>query len=398
MHLYEHVSQLPEDPILGITIEYNEDNRDEKVLLAVGIYREKNHSNTRMECVYEAEKRIIDTQPSKAYLPIDGNKRYLEATFNLLFGHDLATANAENVAKIQTLGGTGALRLAGDLLVQNVSSKIHFSTPTWPNHKNIFNASGAQIHQYPYYNDQTHEIRYDELKEYLKRLSPKEIVLLHACCHNPTGVDLTKDQWIEISKIMKERELIALFDTAYQGFGEGIDEDMFSIRHFAEQKNNMLVACSHSKTFGLYGERIGALFVFASNEDEKVRVLQNLKKLARGNYSNPPRHGAALVDHIVHSKELKNTWENELKSYRERLSSLRTTLIKELKANGSTKDYDFFQNRRGLFCFTGLSKEQVIELREKFGIYMTLDGRMNISGLNEDNIQYVTNSIVQVGG
>ncbi|MBI5273806.1 MAG: aspartate/tyrosine/aromatic aminotransferase [Chlamydiales bacterium] len=398
MGIYGKLAKLPEDPILGITAEFNDDPRSQKIFLAVGIYKQEDGSSRRMKAVYEAEKKILDTQPTKVYLPINGNKKFLEQTFILLFGKQLGEETFDRVAKMQSLGGTGALCLGANLLVREVGSGFHLSTPTWPNHNNIFEYAGGKVFHYPYYDHTTHAMKYDAFIDYIKKLEPRNIVILHACCHNPTGIDFTKDQWKEISGIMKERRLIAFFDLAYQGFGDGIEEDVFSIRLFVKEKVDMLVACSHSKTFGLYGERVGALYVFTENEEEAVKVLQNLKKIARSTYSNPPRHGVAIVETILHDDELMALWNEELKESRKRLASIRERFVDGLKAKKAKRNYSHLINKKGLFCFTDLSKDEVISIREKFGIYMTLDGRINLSGLTQDNLDYVIRSMIEVGG
>ncbi len=398
MGIFDKVGELPTDPILGIAAEFDEDTRDNKVFLAVGVYKQEDGSCKRMEAVYEAEKKILDTQPSKVYLPIEGNKKYAEETLRIVLGDNLYSNIRERVAKIQTLGGTGALYLATKLLIEEVSSDFHLSDPTWANHKMIVELAGGKLHHYPYYDPHKQVFLFEQMTKYIEGLPSKSILLLHACCHNPTGIDPTYEQWEKIAHLMKKKGLIALFDLAYQGFGDNLEQDTRAIKLFTDEGVDLLIACSHSKTFGLYAERIGALYVITQNPEQAKRVGQHLKRFARSSYSNPPKHGAAIVEHVLHDDELRNLWEKEIQQARNRLKEIREKFYHKLVHAKAKKNYEFILQRKGMFCFTGLSKEQVIQIRERFGIYMTLDGRLNLSGLNKNNMDYVVHGIVEVGG
>ncbi len=398
MGIYEKVGELPADPILGIAAEFEEDTREKKVFLAVGVYKHEEGSCKRMNAVYEAEKKILDTQPSKVYLPIEGHKKYCDETLRLVLGEDLFMTFSPRIAKVQSIGGTGALCLGTKFLMEEVGNNFHLSDPTWANHKQIVEAAGGKLHHYPYYDPDKKKFLFEEFMDYIEQLPAKSILILHACCHNPTGIDPTKEKWEKIADVMKQRGLIAFFDSAYQGLGEGLEEDAAIIRFFIKEEMDVLVACSHSKTFGLYAERVGALFVVTQDSDEARKVTQHLKRFIRSSYSNPPKHGISIIEHILHDDEMRQLWEKELLQYRNRLKEIREKFYHKLKTMRAKKDYSFILQRKGMFCFTGLSKEQVTQLREDFGIYMTLDGRLNLSGLNDNNIDYVVQSMIGVGG
>lgn len=394
MGKFSHVPLAPADPILGLTKAFNEDSRREKVNLGVGVFRDDKLHTPILDVVLMAQEKLLRKETSKEYLPIDGNPDYLEAVGTLLFGSTCWQADKARIAGFQTLGGTGALSLGATFLKEELSStQIWIPDPSWPNHKKIFSQAHLQVHSYPYYSIQEHAISFNEILSTLSSLPPLSTVLFHGCCHNPTGADLTIKQWQEVCALLKAKSLIPFFDLAYQGLGEGIEEDPFAIRHALDQGLEMLISISLSKNFSLYAERVGALFVVSLDTEDKVKITSRIKQLIRTNYSNPPSHGAKIVEMILTTPSMRTLWEEELFFMRSRLHEARIQLALALSAN---QRFSHLGKGRGMFAFLGLTEEEVALLIEKYAIYMPNDGRINVCGLTKQNLGYVTQAIQEV--
>lgn len=393
---FKHILQAPSDSIFGLIADFMADPRPHKILLCLGVYGNEHLEIPIMKAVKKAEENLVKKEKTKSYLPIDGDKKFLNKLGSLIFGDFFWIKNCECIAALQTPGGTGALRLGGDFLKKNVSDRIAISDPTWANHRGIFTASGMKLDIYPYYNLQTQQLEFNRFIEHIEGLSAGSVVLLHACCHNPTGADLTLDQWKILSDLCLKKGLIPFFDFAYQGLGRGLDEDALAVRLFAEAGHQMLISYSLSKNFGLYAERIGGLFIVTESKEVACCVLSQLKTLVRTNYSNPPLHGSAIATEILSNPQLKKEWEDELGSMRARITEMRDLFCQTLIQKSLKKDFRFLLNKLGMFCLTGLDKRAVNLLREEFAIYMTQDGRMNITGLNQENITTTADAILKV--
>lgn len=374
---FERVGLAPADPIFKLTTEFEEDRRPNKVNLSVGLYRDEELRTPVLKTVKQAEKYLLESEKSKEYLPIGGDPVFVEKTKQLIFGDE------KNICGIQTPGGTGALRVAGDFIRNEISSTIALPDPTWPNHPGVFKKAGFTIVTYPYYDAEKHRLNTEAIFKMLRTVPEKSVVLFHACCHNPTGADLSHDEWNEVAAVVKTRRLLPLFDFAYQGFGDGIEEDAYPIRSFVEKSIECVVTASYSKNFGLYSERVGALFI-ATNSTQPV--LSKLKVYARTLYSNPPKHGAAIVAHILSDPTLKSEWVKEVDRMRHRIESLREEFVR-------AADVSYLKNRKGMFCYLGLEAEKVKRLKEEFGIYMAEGGRINLAGLSRQNFDYVVTSL-----
>jgi aspartate aminotransferase len=397
MGFFGHVPLASPDPILGLTAAFNADKRTMKVNLSVGLYRTADLKTPIMGCVKKAEAELLELEKSKEYLPIDGEKNYLELVGKLVFGDFFWSQSSKRICAVQTVGGTSALRIGGEFLKQEgIAQAIYLSSPTWPNHRGVFLKCGMQVENYPYYNLKKHELDFDELYAFLSKLSQHSIIMMHASCHNPTGADLTLDQWKKLSALFLSKKLIPFFDLAYQGIDQGLEEDAKAIRLFGQEGHEMLIACSFSKNFSLYSERVGALLVVGESHKVAEHVLSKIKTIVRTNYSNPPKHGAYVVAHILGSQKLKAEWEVELTVMRERIIEMRKAFVDALVAKSRDVDFSFLKNRSGMFSFCGLSEQQVKHLIEEYGIYMTSDGRINIAGLNWDNLDYVVSSLISV--
>ena len=393
---FKHISEAPADPIFGLIADFNQDMRPGKILLCVGIYLDEHLDAPVMKVVKKAEKNLVERESTKTYLPIEGGKNFLGKIGSLIFGDFFWVKNRECIVALQTPGGTGALRLGGEFLKQEVGNKISVPDPTWANHRGIFAACGMQLDIYPYYSLQTQKLEFKRFMQHMENLTTGTVVLLHACCHNPTGSDLTMDQWKIVSDLFLSKGLIPFFDFAYQGFREGFDEDAGTVRLFAEAGHHMFVAYSLSKNFGLYAERTGGLFVLTESAEVSSKVLSKLKVIIRTNYSNPPLHGAAIASEILSNPQLKKEWQEEVGSMRARMIKMRQLFCEALIKKSPKRDFRFLLEKSGMFCYTGLDKKEVERLREEFAIYMTQDGRMNLTGLNEENIEKVVDAIVKV--
>ncbi len=393
---FKHISQAPPDPIFGLMSDFAADTRGSKILLSVGVYVDEQGKVPILQSVKKAEKNLIAREETKSYLPIEGEKNFLNKIGSLIFGDFVWLKQRECIVAAQTPGGTGALRIGGEFLKKEVGDTIGVSDPTWVNHRGVFTACGLKLDIYPYYSLQTQKLEFERFIKHMESLTTGTIVLLHACCHNPTGSDFTFDQWKIISDLFLAKGLIPFFDFAYQGFREGLEEDAAAIRLFAEAGHHMLVAYSLSKNFGLYAERTGGLFILTESAEVASNVLSKVKSLIRTTYSNPPLHGSAIATEILSNPQLKQEWTQEVSLMRARIIKMRQLFCRALVAKSQKRDFRFLLEKSGMFCFTGLDKQEVSQLRDKFGIYMTHDGRMNLSGLNEKNLDTVVDAILKV--
>jgi aromatic-amino-acid transaminase len=397
--LFAHVEAAPGDPILGLTEQFVADPRPHKVNLGVGIYVDEHGKVPLLDCVREVEQALALTPRQRGYLPIDGLPAYNRATQTLLFGADSPLLAAGRVVTAQTVGGSGALRVAGDLLRQILGAgvKIAISNPSWGNHHVIFRNAGFELLEYRYYDPASKGIDEGGLLADLEALQPGTVVLLHGCCHNPTGVDLDANQWHRVVAVLKERRLLPFVDLAYQGFDRGTERDALAVRLLGEAGvENFVVANSYSKSFSLYGERVGALSIITGSKEEAARVLSQLKRVIRTNYSNPPTHGGAIVAAVLASPELRATWEAELGEMRDRIRAMRNGLVERLKTAGVDRDFSFVNAQRGMFSYSGLTAPQVDRLREEFGIYAVSTGRICVAALNTRNLDVVANAVAAV--
>ena len=395
--MFKHVEKAPADPILGLNEAFKNEASPNKINLGVGVYKNESGNTPILECVKKAEKILLETEKTKSYLSIQGSDEYTNIVKELILGKGSPILATKRAATVQSPGGTGALRIAADFIHKFLpKSKVWLSDPTWENHRQIFNSAGIETAFYPYYNAKTKWLYFDGMVETLSKIPAADVVLFHACCHNPTGVDISKDQWETIAKIATERGFLVLFDFAYQGFGNGLDEDAFAIRLFAEKIKNFMVSNSFSKNFGLYNERVGALTVVTENSDEAERVLSQLKICVRVNYSNPPGHGSAIVTTIISNPELNKLWITELKEMRDRIHTYRQKLVTALKEKGVKQNFDFILKQCGMFSYTGLTPEQVNKLREEYALYMVSTGRINLAGINAKNIEKIAQAISEV--
>ena len=387
----------PGDPILGLTEAFVADTRPNKVNLGVGIYYDEQGRIPLLRAVSEVEKKLALEAKPRGYLPIDGMPAYNTATQKLVFGEDSPLLAAGRVATSQTVGGSGALRIGADLLKQILpKAKIAISNPSWENHRVVFGFAGFEVVEYAYYDAATHGLDFTGMLADLGKLVPGTVVLLHACCHNPTGVDLNAEQWQQVVDLVKERGLLPFIDMAYQGFDEGIDADATAVRLFAASGiEAFVVANSYSKSFSLYGERVGALSVVGKTRDEALRVQSLVKRTIRSNYSSPLTHGGALVSGVLNSAELKAMWEQELSEMRERIHAMRAGMVEKLAAAGAPQ-FGFIQEQAGMFSYSGLSKAQVDRLREEFAIYAIGTGRICVAALNRANLDTVVNAVAAV--
>lgn len=395
--IFPQVELAPADPILGLTDAFKADTRTEKVNLGVGIYKDESGSTPILKSVKLAEEKILATENSKSYLGIEGVQAYNSVVQELLFGAEHRVVKNKRALTAQAPGGTGSLRVAAEFLVRNTESKtIWVSNPTWANHQNIFKSASLAIEQYRYYNAQTHGKDFDAMLADLSQAKAGDLVLLHGCCHNPTGIDLNEAEWQRIADLCLKQDLVPLFDFAYQGFGVGITEDAQGLRIVADTVPELLIANSFSKNFGLYNERIGAVTLVADTETTVAKAFSQVKSTIRGNYSNPPAHGALIVSTILADAELKTLWESELKEMRERIAKMRTLFVESLKAEGVTQDFSFISRQNGMFSFSGLTKEQVTQLKEEHAVYIVGSGRISVAGMTRDNMPVICKAIAKV--
>ena len=398
-HLFDEVALAPRDPILGLNEAFAADQRPTKVNLGMGVYSDENGKVPLLAAVRQAENSKVALAAARSYLPIDGIPGYNLAVQGLLFGIDSNLIADGRAVTVQGLGGTGALKIGADFLRQlEPHSDVHISDPSWENHRALFEAAGFKVNSYPYYDAATHGVKFDAWLSYLKNLKARSIVVLHACCHNPTGVDPTEAQWDEIIKVIVERDLIAFADIAYQGFGAGIYEDAAVIRKLVAKDIDFFVASSFSKSFSLYGERVGALTVVTGGKEQSGRVLSQLKRTIRTNYSSPPSHGASIVSMVLNTPELRATWESELAVMRTRIKRMRERLVALLDGLIPGRDFSFIASQNGMFSYSGLTSAQVEDLQVESGIYAVSTGRICVASLNDKNIEYVAKAIAHVVG
>ena len=387
----------PRDPILGLNESFNADTRSTKVNLGVGVYFDDNGKIPLLNAVKVAEKARLESMPPRGYQAIEGLAAYNQAVQTLLFGKDSALLAEGRVVTAEALGGTGALKLGADYLKRLLpNATVYISDPSWENHRALFESAGFPVDTYPYYDAATRGVNFEGMKAKLGSLAAGSIIVLHACCHNPTGADLNEAQWRETIEIIRARGLIAFIDMAYQGFADGISEDALALNLFSASGLQFFVSSSFSKSFSLYGERVGALSIVTAAKDEAARVLSQVKRVIRTNYSNPPTHGGAVVAAVLSNPELRQMWEDELAAMRVRIRSMRSSLVDKLKAKGTAQDFSFIIKQRGMFSYTGLSAEQVARLKDEFGIYAVSTGRICLAALNSKNIDYVADSIAAV--
>ena len=394
--LLNAIEMAPRDPILGITEAFNADKNPNKINLGVGVYNDDNGKLPLLECVRKAEAQLMEKLSPRGYLPIDGLAAYDKAVQELVFGADSSVVKDKRAVTAQAIGGTGALKLGADFLKRFApNAQVWISDPSWENHRALFESAGFTVNNYPYYDAATRGVNFAGMKAALAAMPAKSIVVLHACCHNPTGADLTTAQWAEVVAAIKARDLVAFIDMAYQGFADGIKPDTAALDLFAASGLQFVVSSSFSKSFSLYGERVGALTIVTAGKDESARVLSQVKRVIRTNYSNPPTHGGAVVAAVLSSPELRQQWEDELAGMRDRIRAMRNSLVDKLTAAGAT-GFDFIKVQRGMFSYTGLTAEQVEKLRAEFGIYAVSTGRICVAALNTRNIDYVAKAIATV--
>ena len=397
MSLFSAVEMAPRDPILGLNEAFNADTRTTKVNLGVGVYYNEEGRIPLLRAVAEAEKARIEAHAPRGYLPIEGIAAYDSAVQKLLLGSDSELIAAGRVITTQAVGGTGALKTGADFLKRLLpNTAVAISDPSWENHRALFESAGFAVHNYRYYDAASHGINRTGMLEDLKNLPARSVVVLHACCHNPTGVDLSLDDWKAVLEVLREREHVPFLDIAYQGFGDGIEQDAFAVRLLAASGIPFFVSSSFSKSFSLYGERVGALSIITGSQEEAGRVLSQAKRVIRTNYSNPPTHGATVVASVLNSPELRALWEDELAGMRERIRGMRMAMVEQLAALNSKRDFSFVAQQRGMFSYSGLTAEQVERLKTEFGIYAVSTGRICVAALNQRNLPAVTQAIAAV--
>ncbi len=393
--MFETVEKAPPDPILGLTEAFNQDPNPDKINLGAGVYSDEAGRTPIFAAVKEAEQRLLERETTKAYLPINGSPEYAAAVQQLLFGADSEIVASRRAATAQTPGGTGALRVAADLLKKlRPDARVWVSDPTWSNHFGVFGDAGFEVRQYPYYDAHNRRLDLEPMLDAVKQIPEGDVLLLHACCHNPTGMDPMIAQWERIAALVAERKLLPLLDFAYHGFGNGLNEDAAGVRLVCAACPEALVANSFSKNFGLYNERAGALTVVCSSAAVAEAVLSQMKIVIRRNYSNPPSHGAAIVTEVLNDPRLRAEWERELAAVRGRIREMRRLLVETLDAHGL--DFSFINAQNGMFSYSGLSREHVQILRDRYSIYMVGSGRINVAGINRANVGRLCDAIAEV--
>ena len=394
---FQDVALAPRDPILGMTEAYNADARSDKINLGMGVYTDADGRVPVLSAVREAEHLRLANTPTRSYLPIDGIPLYNSSAQKLLFGEDAKVLADGRVVTVQALGGTGALKVGADFLHQlSPDAEVMISDPSWENHLALFTAAGFKVRSYPYFDAGTRGLDFDGMIAALQSAAPGTIVVLHACCHNPTGVDPDREQWTQIIDVLVERKLMPFLDIAYQGFADGIEADATVVRRMADAGLEFLVSSSFSKSFSLYGERVGALSIVTADKSESARVLSQLKRVIRTNYSNPPTHGGAMVAAVLSDPKLRTMWEDELTGMRERIRAMRVGLVERLRQRMPSISFDHIERQRGMFSYSGLTAEQVQRLREEFAIYAISTGRICVAALNEHNLDAVADAVAAV--
>ena len=397
MSLFDHIDEAPKDPIFGITELFNADPNPAKINLGIGVYFTDEGKIPLLQSVQQAAKQIFESPKPHSYLPIQGMPSYCTAVQSLLFGDNSELLKQERAITVQTLGGTGGLKVGADFLKHYFpNATVAISDPSWENHRALFEFAGFPVVNYTYYDAETHGVNFKGMLDSLNTLPPQSIVVLHACCHNPTGIDLSLEQWAQVIEVCHERTLIPFLDMAYQGFASDISTDAQAVRLFAQSGLSFLVSNSFSKSFSLYGERIGALSIVSDNQTESAHVLSQVKRFIRTNYSNPPTFGAAIVTTILSSPELHALWEQDLNEMRCRIQSMRHQLVSKLNPLSAALDFSFINQQQGMFSYSGLSAEQALELRNDYSVYILPTGRICIAALNSENIDATVNAIAAV--
>lgn len=395
--MFEKVVAAPADPILGLTEEFKIDPRAEKINLGVGIYKTEQGETPVLATVKKAEAALVETEKTKSYLTIEGTAEYALAVQKLLFGADAELINAQRAKTAQAPGGTGALRVAGEFIKRQLGDvKIWISNPTWANHHGVFRAAGLETVEYAYYNPETKDKDFAAMLADLEKASAGDVVLLHGCCHNPTGIDPTAQEWEALAKLVADKGLLPLFDFAYQGFAKGVEEDAQGLRTFAKFNKEILVASSFSKNFGLYNERVGAFTLVAESQEIAETAFSQVKAIIRSIYSNPPAHGSAVVTHILNDAALRAEWEAEVAEMRDRIQEMRELFVATLKEEGVAADFSFIERQNGMFSFSGLNKDQVARLKEEFAIYIVGSGRISVAGMTKSNMGPLCKAIAAV--
>ena len=395
--MFEQLEMAPADPILGLSAAFKSNSTPDKINLGVGVYQDSSGQTPILDSVKTAEERILANEKSKSYLSIEGSPEYGIAVRKLLLGPEHEILSCERAVTVQSPGGTGALRIAGDFLARHYGDRpIWLSEPTWANHPKIFQAAGLQVETYPYFDAETNGLNESALLTALTKIPEGHIVLLHGCCHNPTGVDPSPACWGHIADIIAERNLLPLVDFAYQGLGDGLREDAVGLEALSRPGCELLIASSFSKNFGLYKERVGALTLVGADRDAAAKAMSHLKIAVRTSYSNPPAHGSAIVSEILGDEALSAQWEGEVAQMRKRINDMRVELVRGLKAKGIERNFSFIEQQRGMFSFSGLGTEQVEALREKYAIYIVGGGRINVAGLTSTNLEYFCESVAAV--
>ena len=395
--LFAAIEMAPRDPILGITEAFNSDQHPEKTNLGVGVYYDDNGKVPLLGCVQKAENLLMEKLAPRTYLPIEGLAAYDKAVQELVFGANSEVVTSKRAITAQAIGGTGALKLGADFLKRfSPNAQVFISDPSWENHRALFESAGFVVNNYPYYDTATRGVNFDGMLASLQSMPGGSIVLLHACCHNPTGADLTDQQWSQVIQVVSQRGLVPFLDMAYQGFGDGITEDGKVVGMFAAAGGPLFVSNSFSKSFSLYGERVGALSIVAANAEEAARLMSQLKRVIRTNYSNPPMHGGQVVATALATPELRKLWEEELAAMRVRIKAMRQALVDKLKAKAPQHNFDFVIQQRGMFSYSGLTKAQVERLKAEFSIYAVDTGRICVAALNSRNIDRVVDAIAKV--
>ncbi|GEA10818.1 amino acid aminotransferase [Alteromonas sp. KUL49] len=395
--MFEVLPQLAPDPILGLSAAYREDTNPNKIDLGVGVYKDEQGNTPILSSVAKAQTVLLEKETSKTYITPQGNQGFIDGMLSLLLGNASKAMLANRVAAVQAPGGCGALRILSELLVRcNENGKVWVSDPTWANHIPLIGSAGLKIETYPYFDKASASIRFDAMMETLRTVEKGDIVLLHGCCHNPTGADLTKAQWDEILEVAKEREFLPFIDVAYLGFGEGLDEDAYGMRLLVENLPEVIIAASCSKNFGLYRERVGLAAIVTQDTATRNIAQSQIQSIARGIYSMPPSYGGALVDIILSDDALYNEWVGEVDEMRNRMKSLRAMLVQNLHDNGATKDFSFVNEQKGMFSFLCITPEQVREIRAKHSVYFVDSSRVNIAGINQNNVEALAKALVSV--
>jgi len=398
--MFKHLKAVPGDPLLALIIAHRNDPNPKKVDLGVGVYKDNSGHTPILNSVKKAEAILLEQEDSKSYIGINGAPEFAPLIQELLLGKDSKVVADKRIFSAQTPGGTGALKVAADFIGANLANpKIWVSDPTWGNHLPIFRSAGIEIAEYPYYDASTNGLRFDDMMATLKaEVKAGDAILLHACCHNPTGIDLKIEHWHALTELVLEKGLLPLVDAAYQGFGDGLEEDMAGLRFMAERVPSMLIANSFSKNFGIYRERCGGMSILAQTTEEASNAFSIVGMAIRANYSMPPAHGASVVYTIMSDEALHAEWEAEVATMRDRINDLRHKLVASLASSSCSKDFSFITDQRGMFSYSGLSVEQVHRLRDEFSIYIADSGRMNVAGITDENLEYLAQSIATVVG